>query len=165
MLLGFWHRARRPHCFSHWCPSNGAPVVWPHVLPHREPRAGLGPPLPPSPQRAFSPSFSRIGRKAAILVQLLIFAVMGLSTAFVNSFDLYMVLRFAVATAVSGYAFSGISLRGYLSPEAFSHRLRPWRLATFPRLTGSVGAGVGTCQEPSSEAIPALPELGLRPQP
>ncbi|XP_039699225.1 solute carrier family 22 member 13 [Pteropus medius] len=58
----------------------------------------------------FGPVCDRIGRKAAILVQLLIFAVMGLSTAFVNSFDLYMVLRFAVATAVSGYAFSGISL-------------------------------------------------------
>lgn len=102
-----------------------------------------GSPLPPSPQRAFSPSYSRIGRKAALLLQLLISAVVGLSTAFVTKFELYMFLRFVVATATSGLSFSIITLRGYLSPEAFSHRLRPWRLATFPRLTGRVGGGGG----------------------
>lgn len=80
-------------------------------------RAGC--PLPPSPQRAFSPPSSRIGRKAAVLLQVLISAVFGLSIAFVTSFELYMFLRFVVATATSGIAFSTINLRGYLSPEAF----------------------------------------------
>uniref|UniRef100_A0A8C8ZTS4 Solute carrier family 22 member 13 n=1 Tax=Prolemur simus TaxID=1328070 RepID=A0A8C8ZTS4_PROSS len=58
----------------------------------------------------FGPLCDRIGRKAAILVQLLLFAVIGVSTAFVPSFELYMALRFAVATAVSGYTFSNVSL-------------------------------------------------------
>lgn len=76
-------------------------------------------------------------------MQLLIYAITGLSTAFVNSFELYMFLRFVVATAVSGISFSGFTLCGYLSPEAFRHRLRPGHLATFPRLSGRVGGGGG----------------------
>lgn len=96
-------------------------------------------------------------------MQLLVFAIVGLSTAFVTSFELYMFLRFALSAAMSGFSFISAILRGYMSPEAFRHRLKPWRLATFPRLTGRVGAGVGACQAPSSKAILALPELGLRP--
>ena len=49
-------------------------------------------------------------------MQLLLFALLGLTTAFVPSFELYMVLRFAVATAVSGFTFSNVSLREYLGP-------------------------------------------------
>ncbi|XP_030185489.1 solute carrier family 22 member 13 isoform X1 [Lynx canadensis] len=58
----------------------------------------------------FGPLCDRIGRKVSILVQLLLFALLGLTTAFVPSFELYMVLRFAVATAVSGFTFSNVSL-------------------------------------------------------
>lgn len=59
-----------------------------------------------------------------MLLQLLLFGILGLSTAFVPSFELYMALRFAVATAVAGYTFSNITLREYMSPEA----VRLWGL-------------------------------------
>ncbi|XP_008708394.2 solute carrier family 22 member 13 isoform X1 [Ursus maritimus] len=58
----------------------------------------------------FGPLCDWIGRKATILVQLLLFALIGLTTAFVPSFELYMVMRFAVATAVAGYTFSNVTL-------------------------------------------------------
>nr|XP_025740034.1 solute carrier family 22 member 13 isoform X7 [Callorhinus ursinus] len=58
----------------------------------------------------FGPLCDWIGRKATILVQLLLLALIGLATAFVPSFALYMVLRFAMATAVAGYAFSNVTL-------------------------------------------------------
>lgn len=68
--------------------------------------------------------YPRIGRKITVLLQLLLFGILGLSTAFVPSFELYMALRFAVATAVAGYTFSNITLREYMSPEA----VRLWGL-------------------------------------
>ncbi|XP_059520396.1 solute carrier family 22 member 13 isoform X2 [Myotis daubentonii] len=58
----------------------------------------------------FGPLCDWIGRKACILIQLLLFAIIGLATAFVPTFELYMVLRFAVATAVSGYALTNVTL-------------------------------------------------------
>nr|XP_005546724.2 solute carrier family 22 member 13 [Macaca fascicularis] len=58
----------------------------------------------------FGPLWDRIGRKATILVQLLVFTLIGLVTAFVPSFELYMALRFAVATAIAGFAFSNVTL-------------------------------------------------------
>ncbi|KAK2508776.1 hypothetical protein MC885_008238 [Smutsia gigantea] len=58
----------------------------------------------------FGPLCDRIGRKATILTQLLLFAVLGPATAFVPGFALYMALRFAVATAVAGYTFSNVAL-------------------------------------------------------
>nr|XP_007969938.2 solute carrier family 22 member 13 [Chlorocebus sabaeus] len=58
----------------------------------------------------FGPLWDRIGRKATILVQLLLFTLIGLVTAFVPSFELYMALRFAVATAIAGFAFSNVTL-------------------------------------------------------
>ncbi|XP_014439836.1 solute carrier family 22 member 13 isoform X2 [Tupaia chinensis] len=58
----------------------------------------------------FGPLCDWIGRKATILLQLLIFALVGLGTAFVPNFELYMALRFAVATAVAGYTFSNVTL-------------------------------------------------------
>ncbi|XP_005882689.1 PREDICTED: solute carrier family 22 member 13 [Myotis brandtii] len=58
----------------------------------------------------FGPLCDWIGRKASILIQLLLFAIIGLATAFVPTFELYMVLRFAVATAVSGYALTNVTL-------------------------------------------------------
>ncbi|KAF6313491.1 solute carrier family 22 member 13 [Rhinolophus ferrumequinum] len=58
----------------------------------------------------FGPLCDWIGRKATILVQLLFFALFGLATAFMPNFELYMVLRFAVATAVAGYTFSNVTL-------------------------------------------------------
>ncbi|XP_027963007.1 solute carrier family 22 member 13 isoform X2 [Eumetopias jubatus] len=77
----------------------------------------------------FGPLCDWIGRKATILVQLLLLALIGLATAFVPSFALYMVLRFAMATAVAGYAFSNVTLREYLGPEALSHDVKPWGLS------------------------------------
>ncbi|XP_006869208.1 PREDICTED: solute carrier family 22 member 13 [Chrysochloris asiatica] len=58
----------------------------------------------------FGPLCDWIGRKITILVQLLLFAIVGLSTAFVPSFELYTALRFAVATAVAGFSFSNVTL-------------------------------------------------------
>ncbi|KAM5314207.1 solute carrier family 22 member 13 [Glossophaga mutica] len=58
----------------------------------------------------FGPLCDRIGRKISTLIQLLLFALIGLSTAFVPSFDLYLVLRFAIATATAGYAITNASL-------------------------------------------------------
>ncbi|XP_045056113.2 solute carrier family 22 member 13 isoform X2 [Desmodus rotundus] len=58
----------------------------------------------------FGPLCDRIGRKASVLIQLLLLALIGLGTAFVPSFDLYLVMRFAVATAISGYAITNVSL-------------------------------------------------------
>ncbi|KAF4024157.1 hypothetical protein G4228_016074 [Cervus hanglu yarkandensis] len=48
----------------------------------------------------------RIGHTATLLVQLLLFAILGVSTAFVPSFELYVVLCFSVAATVTGYTFS-----------------------------------------------------------
>ncbi|KAM8758282.1 solute carrier family 22 member 13-like isoform 1-T1 [Rhynchonycteris naso] len=58
----------------------------------------------------FGPLTDWIGRKTSILLQLLLFALFGLSTAFVPSFDLYMVMRFAVAIPVSGYTMTNVAL-------------------------------------------------------
>ncbi|MXQ88987.1 hypothetical protein E5288_WYG019925 [Bos mutus] len=58
----------------------------------------------------FGPLCNWIGHKATLLVQLLLFAILGMSTAFVPSFELYMVLCFSVATAVTGYTFSNVTL-------------------------------------------------------
>ncbi|XP_029796424.1 solute carrier family 22 member 13 [Suricata suricatta] len=58
----------------------------------------------------FGPLCDRIGRKATVLVQLLLLATVGLATAFVPSFALYVALRFVVATAVSGFSFSNVTL-------------------------------------------------------
>ncbi|XP_057347535.1 solute carrier family 22 member 13 isoform X3 [Manis pentadactyla] len=66
----------------------------------------------------FGPLCDRIGRKATVLTQLLLFAVLGPTTAFVPSFAFYMALRFAVATAVAGYTFSNVALREYQGPGA-----------------------------------------------
>ncbi|XP_023410597.2 solute carrier family 22 member 13 [Loxodonta africana] len=65
----------------------------------------------------FGPLCDWIGRKITILVQLLLFALVGLSTAFVPSFELYTALRFAVATAVAGSTFSNVTLRECLGSK------------------------------------------------
>ncbi|XP_039093196.1 solute carrier family 22 member 13 [Hyaena hyaena] len=58
----------------------------------------------------FGPLCDWIGRKPTLLVQLLLFGLIGLTTAFVPSFELYMALRFAVAIAVAGFSFSNVTL-------------------------------------------------------
>lgn len=72
-------------------------------------------------------------------MQLLLFAIFGLAPAFVPSFELYMVLRFAVATAVAGFTFSNVTLREYLGTETFNHRARPWGLGWPHSQTGCGG--------------------------
>jgi OCT family organic cation transporter-like MFS transporter 13 len=47
-------------------------------------------------------------------VQLLLYGIMGLATAFVPSFELYMVLRFIAATAVAGYMLTTITICEYV---------------------------------------------------
>lgn len=110
-----------------------------------EPRAGLGLPSFPSERFPHRPTlcYSRIGRKATILVQLLLFAIIGLTTAFMPSFELYMVLRFAVATAVAGYTFSNVSLRECMGPEALSLEVRSWGLSS-PCAQTACGSLVGS---------------------
>uniref|UniRef100_F7GAM4 Major facilitator superfamily (MFS) profile domain-containing protein n=1 Tax=Ornithorhynchus anatinus TaxID=9258 RepID=F7GAM4_ORNAN len=58
----------------------------------------------------FGPLSDRFGRRITILVELLLQAVIGIGTAFVPNFYLYMALRFVVGTAVSGFAISYITL-------------------------------------------------------
>ncbi|XP_073078765.1 solute carrier family 22 member 13 isoform X4 [Manis javanica] len=102
----------------------------------------------------FGPLCDRIGRKATVLTQLLLFAVLGPATAFVPSFAFYMALRFAVATAVAGYTFSNVALREYQGPGARATeqawggciadhwwgRTRPAHMA-HPLAPGNAGAG------------------------
>ncbi|KAI4532134.1 hypothetical protein MG293_017399 [Ovis ammon polii] len=52
----------------------------------------------------------RIGHKATLLVPLLLFAILGMRTAFMPSFELCMVLCFSVATAAAGYTFRNVTL-------------------------------------------------------
>lgn len=139
MLSDSWHRVTG-------LPQIGLPG-WGHVSPIIESvgegRAGSLWLLPLTASHLVLPaSSSRIGRKATILVQLLFFALFGLATAFMPSFELYMVLRFAVATAVAGYTFSNVTLREYVGPEAIGHTVSPWGLATRPRLPVRAS---GTC--------------------
>ncbi|KAM9098305.1 solute carrier family 22 member 13 [Sarcophilus harrisii] len=58
----------------------------------------------------FGPLCDRIGRRPTILILLLLHAVFGIGTAFVPNFYFYMALRFAVASAVAGYAISNVTL-------------------------------------------------------
>ncbi|MBZ3883332.1 Solute carrier family 22 member 13 [Sciurus carolinensis] len=58
----------------------------------------------------FGPLCDWIGRKTSLLVQLLLTTVVGLVTAFVPNFELYMALRFVVATAISGFILSTVVL-------------------------------------------------------
>ncbi|XP_010628011.1 solute carrier family 22 member 13 isoform X2 [Fukomys damarensis] len=54
----------------------------------------------------FGPISDRTGRKATLLMQLLLFAIASLATAFAPSFELHMALRFAIATAIGGYSLN-----------------------------------------------------------
>nr|XP_005317424.2 solute carrier family 22 member 13 [Ictidomys tridecemlineatus] len=84
----------------------------------------------------FGPLCDWIGRKASLLVQLLLTAFVGLATAFVPSFEFYMVLRFAVATAVSGFMISTVTLLSeWVSP---SWRTRAVILAQFTFALGQM---------------------------
>ncbi|XP_055457642.1 solute carrier family 22 member 13 [Psammomys obesus] len=54
----------------------------------------------------FGPICDWIGRRLSLLVQLLLVGTTGLATAFVPSFELYLTLRFVLATAAAGYLLS-----------------------------------------------------------
>uniref|UniRef100_H0V7T9 Major facilitator superfamily (MFS) profile domain-containing protein n=2 Tax=Cavia porcellus TaxID=10141 RepID=H0V7T9_CAVPO len=58
----------------------------------------------------FGPLSDWIGRRTCVLLQLLLIGILGLVTAFMPSFELYMVLRFAVAAANAGCLLSTIAL-------------------------------------------------------
>lgn len=88
-------------------------------------------------------------------MQLLLFAILGMSIAFVPSCELYMVLCFSVATAVAGYSFSIVTLCEYLSPEASSCRARPWGLRGH---TPTLPGGPSQLRAPNVMAL-ARPEL------
>ncbi|KAK7816748.1 hypothetical protein U0070_009273 [Myodes glareolus] len=58
----------------------------------------------------FGPICDWIGRRACILVQLFMSGIIGVATAFVPSFELYMTFCFLSATAVAGYMMSTMIL-------------------------------------------------------
>ncbi|CAH6777537.1 Slc22a13 [Phodopus roborovskii] len=58
----------------------------------------------------FGPICDWIGRRTTLLVQLLLSGTAGVATAFVPSFEVYMVLCFVSATAVAGYMMSTMIL-------------------------------------------------------
>ncbi|XP_005348270.2 solute carrier family 22 member 13-like [Microtus ochrogaster] len=58
----------------------------------------------------FGPICDWIGRRACILVQLFMSGIMGVATAFVPTFELYMTFCFLSATAVAGYMMSTMIL-------------------------------------------------------
>ncbi|XP_038611826.1 uncharacterized protein LOC119936336 isoform X2 [Tachyglossus aculeatus] len=58
----------------------------------------------------FGPMSDRFGRRIILLVELLLQAMVGIGTAFVPNFYLYMALRFVVGTAVSGFSISFVTL-------------------------------------------------------
>ncbi|XP_050996359.1 solute carrier family 22 member 13-like [Acomys russatus] len=58
----------------------------------------------------FGPICDWIGRRRSLLVQLFLSGITGLATAFVPSFELYMVLCFISASAVAGYMMSTMIL-------------------------------------------------------
>lgn len=94
---------------------NGTPAGAMH-LPQTEHLAkGLGAGSPSSfPQRDSLPDLPlcnpRIGHKATLLVPLLLFAILGMRTAFMPSFELCMALCFSVYTAAAGYTFRNVTL-------------------------------------------------------
>ncbi|XP_028933111.1 solute carrier family 22 member 13-like isoform X2 [Ornithorhynchus anatinus] len=59
---------------------------------------------------SFGTMSDRFGRRITILMELLLQAMVGIGTAFVPNFYLYMVLRFVVGTAVSGFSISFVTL-------------------------------------------------------
>ena len=86
---------------------------------------------------------------------LLLFAILGMRTAFMPSFELCMVLCFSVATAAAGYTFRNVTLREYLGPEAISGRARPWGLRGH---TPTLPGGPSQLHAPKAMAL-ARPEL------
>lgn len=146
-----------------WCPAEG-PGPWPSNRAHRvgpvssarrRAQGRPGCPAPPPP-----PLLPRIGRKPTLLVQLLLFGLIGLTTAFVPSFELYMALRFAVAVPVAGFSFSNVTLREHPGPPAFSHggEASGSGPAPFPGCPG--GALWGTQATGGTAAQPGRERLG-----
>ncbi|CAO2633241.1 Solute carrier family 22 member 13 [Lemmus lemmus] len=66
----------------------------------------------------FGPLCDWIGRRPSLLVQLLLSAITGMATAFVSSFELYMILSFGLATAVAGFLLSSnVLLSEWVGPS------------------------------------------------
>ncbi|CAO2633239.1 Solute carrier family 22 member 13 [Lemmus lemmus] len=66
----------------------------------------------------FGPICDWIGRRPSLLVQLLLSAITGMATAFVSSFELYMILSFGLATAVAGFLLSSnVLLSEWVGPS------------------------------------------------
>lgn len=57
-------------------------------------------------------------------MQLLLSGIAGMAAAFASSFELYMTLHFAVATANAGFLLSTNALCEYMGPGVFSLRVR-----------------------------------------
>ncbi|XP_023418355.1 solute carrier family 22 member 13 isoform X4 [Cavia porcellus] len=82
----------------------------------------------------FGPLSDRIGRRMCILLQLPLVGIVGLATAFVPSFEVYMVLRFAVASASAGWMLSTIALISeWVGPS--------WRTRTIAMMQAISGLG------------------------
>ncbi|KAM9601162.1 LOW QUALITY PROTEIN: solute carrier family 22 member 13 [Trichechus inunguis] len=98
-----------------------------------------------------------IGHK--VLVQLLLFAVISLSTAFMPTFELYTALHFAVATAVTGYtsmlALSSQILTGWRLGSS-----REWMTKTAGQMV-LAGLVCGICNWQLFQIIGSAPVLLL----
>lgn len=62
------------------------------------------------------PNYLRIGRRPSLLMQVLLSGITSMATAFVSSFELYLALRFVLATANAGFLLSTNVLSEYLGP-------------------------------------------------
>ncbi|XP_052045221.1 solute carrier family 22 member 13 [Apodemus sylvaticus] len=66
----------------------------------------------------FGPVCDWIGRRPSLLMQLLLSGISGMATAFVPRFELYMALRFALATANAGFLLStNVLLSEWVGPS------------------------------------------------
>lgn len=80
----------------------------------------------------FGPVCDWIGRRASLLLQLLLSGTIGVATAFVPSFELYMVLCFFSAVAVAGSIMSTMilgfcqNLHGGFCPKEGQKRPNNW---------------------------------------
>ncbi|XP_013370512.1 PREDICTED: solute carrier family 22 member 13 [Chinchilla lanigera] len=109
----------------------------------------------------FGPLSDRIGRRVCILVQLLLIAIVGLATAFVPSFELYMALCFSLATAGAGSPIFLLFFYFWLLPESSWWLLIQGKLEQAKQLLRK--AALVNRRELSTELLSQVPAAGPGP--